>query len=121
MYFFIARRLLYTVPIALGVSIICFSLIHLAPGDPLSAMLPENASPDTIADIRSAAGSGGEGVRCDAISLGVQFTGSRLRWGGLTPGPPVRNVCTDPRTDGGPGGMDGGMSGARDGGVADGG
>ncbi|MEQ8456894.1 MAG: hypothetical protein RLO52_10545 [Sandaracinaceae bacterium] len=76
---------------------------------------------DTIADIRSAAGSGGEGVRCDAISLGVQFTGSRLRWGGLTPGPPVRNVCTDPRTDGGPSGMDGGMSGARDGGVADGG
>jgi peptide/nickel transport system permease protein len=56
MYFFIARRLLYTVPIALGVSIICFSLIHLAPGDPLSAMLPENASPDTIADIRAAYG-----------------------------------------------------------------
>lgn len=73
---------------------------------------------DSIADIRSAAGSGGEGVTCDAISLGVSFQGSRMRWGGLTPGPPVRNVCDDPLPDGGPGGDAGaGM----DAGVPDGG
>ncbi|MBX3274447.1 MAG: hypothetical protein KF729_29550 [Sandaracinaceae bacterium] len=51
---------------------------------------------DTIADVRSRPGTGGEGVECDALSLGVVFTGSRMRWGGLTDGPPVRNVCTDP-------------------------
>ncbi|HJL19912.1 MAG TPA: hypothetical protein RMH99_29885, partial [Sandaracinaceae bacterium LLY-WYZ-13_1] len=50
---------------------------------------------DAIADIRSMPGSGGEGVECDAVSLGVQFTGYRMRWGGLTPGPPVRNICED--------------------------
>jgi hypothetical protein len=68
---------------------------------------------DTIADIRSNPGTGGPDVLCDAISLGVGFSGSRMRWGGLTPGPPVRNVCTDP--------LDGGVpdAGVADAGVAD--
>jgi len=30
-------------PVALGVSLVCFLLVHLAPGDPLSAVLPADA------------------------------------------------------------------------------
>lgn len=50
------RRILYTIPIAIGVSIVCFALIHLAPGDPLSAVIPEGASQEAIAQIRVAYG-----------------------------------------------------------------
>ncbi len=46
------RRILYAVPIALGVSIVCFSLVYLAPGDPLQTILPSDASADTIALIK---------------------------------------------------------------------
>ncbi len=35
---YILRRLLYSIPIAFGVSVVVFSLVHLAPGDPLSAV-----------------------------------------------------------------------------------
>jgi peptide/nickel transport system permease protein len=62
------RRILYTVPIALGVSLVCFALIHLAPGDPLSAVLPEGASPEMIAQVRTAYGFD--------LPLPVQF----LKW-----------------------------------------
>jgi peptide/nickel transport system permease protein len=43
---YIVRRVTYALPIAIGVTILCFLLIHLAPGDPLSAVLPDNASPE---------------------------------------------------------------------------
>lgn len=48
---------------------------------------------DTIADVRSNAGSGGPGVLCDAISLGVSFVGVRANWGGLGPSRPLPNPC----------------------------
>ncbi|MGQ3110826.1 MAG: hypothetical protein ACT6RI_16835, partial [Aeromicrobium sp.] len=54
MFVYFLRRLLYTVPIAIGVSLFCFALIHLAPGDPLSAVLPESASPQLVAEVRAA-------------------------------------------------------------------
>lgn len=38
------RRLLYTLPILLGVALVCFALVHLAPGDPLVSILPPDAS-----------------------------------------------------------------------------
>ena len=38
---YILRRVLYTIPIAIGVSLVVFTLIHLAPGDPLSAVMGE--------------------------------------------------------------------------------
>ena len=41
---YIIRRVLYAIPIALGVSIVCFTLIYLAPGNPLQTLLPEDAS-----------------------------------------------------------------------------
>jgi peptide/nickel transport system permease protein len=44
MLLFIAKRILYTLPIMLGVAIVCFMLVHLAPGDPLVSVLPPDAS-----------------------------------------------------------------------------
>ncbi|ELY59635.1 ABC transporter permease [Natronolimnohabitans innermongolicus] len=39
---FILKRLLLTVPILFGVSVITFALVHLTPGDPISQMVAEN-------------------------------------------------------------------------------
>lgn len=41
---YIAKRILYTLPIMLGVAVVCFMLVHLAPGDPLVSILPPDAS-----------------------------------------------------------------------------
>jgi peptide/nickel transport system permease protein len=56
MHLYILRRLLYTIPIIIGVSIVCFSFIHLAPGDPINAVLPEQASAEVVAQIKAAYG-----------------------------------------------------------------
>lgn len=48
---------------------------------------------NTIADVRSEPGSGGEGVMCDAISVGVTFEGYRARLAGTTPGQIPPNTC----------------------------
>jgi peptide/nickel transport system permease protein len=53
---YLFRRLFYTLPIAIGISLVCFALVHLAPGDPISAVLPENASPAVIEQIKAAYG-----------------------------------------------------------------
>ncbi len=45
---YIVRRILYAIPIAFGVSVVCFSLVYLAPGDPLQTILPADASAETI-------------------------------------------------------------------------
>ena len=50
------RRILYTLPIALSVTVICFLLVHIAPGDPLQMMLPDNASPEAIMELRASYG-----------------------------------------------------------------
>jgi peptide/nickel transport system permease protein len=49
---YLARRLLSLIPVALGVATLTFALIHLIPGDPVVAMLGENASPTDIAGLR---------------------------------------------------------------------
>ena len=41
---YIAKRIVYTLPIMLGVAAVCFALVHLAPGDPLVSILPPDAS-----------------------------------------------------------------------------
>jgi peptide/nickel transport system permease protein len=56
MHLYILRRLLYTIPIIIGVSLVCFSFIHLAPGDPISAVLPERATAEVVAQIKAAYG-----------------------------------------------------------------
>ena len=51
MFGFLLRRLLYTLPIMLGVALVCFALVHLAPGDPLVSILPPDASADLQAQL----------------------------------------------------------------------
>ena len=41
---YLVRRILYALPIMLGVAFLCFMLVHIAPGDPLVAILPPDAS-----------------------------------------------------------------------------
>ena len=49
MWSYIARRLLYAVPILLGVSMLVFALIHLAPGDVVDLLVPPEV-PREVAD-----------------------------------------------------------------------
>jgi peptide/nickel transport system permease protein len=49
---YIAKRLLHTLPVAFGVSIVCFLLVHIAPGDPLTSVLPPDASAQLQAEVR---------------------------------------------------------------------
>ena len=43
---YLLRRIAYALPILLGVALLCFSLVHIAPGDPLVSVLPPDASED---------------------------------------------------------------------------
>jgi len=52
MKWYIIKRLLMLIPVLLGTSIIAFSLIHLAPGDPARTMAGEHASQRTINAIK---------------------------------------------------------------------
>ena len=38
MLLYLLKRLLYALPIALGVTLVSFILVYLAPGDPLNAI-----------------------------------------------------------------------------------
>jgi peptide/nickel transport system permease protein len=53
---YIVRRILYAIPIAFGVSVVCFSLVYIAPGDPLQTVMPPDATADMIAVVRQAYG-----------------------------------------------------------------
>ncbi len=52
MFAYLLRRFVYTLPIMLGVALVCFALVHLAPGDPLVSILPPDASADLQAQLR---------------------------------------------------------------------
>jgi peptide/nickel transport system permease protein len=56
MIFYILRRILYAIPIAFGVSIVCFSLVYIAPGDPLQTVMPPDATAETIEIVKHAYG-----------------------------------------------------------------
>jgi peptide/nickel transport system permease protein len=45
---YIIKRILLLIPVLLGVSILSFSLIHLAPGDPARTIAGEHASPEIL-------------------------------------------------------------------------
>ncbi|HVH67836.1 MAG TPA: ABC transporter permease [Gemmatimonadales bacterium] len=49
----VGRRLLMTVPTLLGVLVVTFFLLDIAPGDPVAAMVGERADPATIARLRA--------------------------------------------------------------------
>ncbi len=46
MLLYLAKRLIYTIPIVFGVAIVCFILVHIAPGSPLDSVLPPDANQD---------------------------------------------------------------------------
>ncbi len=48
---YVLRRLLYTVPIALGVTVFVFALIHLS-GDPINAVVAPDATAETVEKLR---------------------------------------------------------------------
>ncbi|MFM2398805.1 MAG: hypothetical protein RL341_962 [Pseudomonadota bacterium] len=50
---YLARRIGYALPIMLGVAVVCFALVHLAPGDPLVSVLPPDASSELQAQLRT--------------------------------------------------------------------
>jgi ABC-type dipeptide/oligopeptide/nickel transport system permease component len=49
---FILRRLLLSIPTLLGVLVVAFLLLYVAPGDPVQAMVGERADEQTIARLR---------------------------------------------------------------------
>jgi ABC-type dipeptide/oligopeptide/nickel transport system permease component len=49
---FIVRRLLLSIPTLLGVLVVAFLLLYVAPGDPVQAMVGERADEETIARLR---------------------------------------------------------------------
>src|SRR5688572_31638431 len=44
MLVYIAKRLVFVMPVVFAVALVCFMLVHLAPGDPLVSVLPPDAS-----------------------------------------------------------------------------
>ena len=56
MWRYVGRRLLLAVPTLLGASIIVFAMVHLAPGDPIAAVMPVDASQEQIDAVKKAYG-----------------------------------------------------------------
>ncbi len=52
MILYLLRRVLYAVPIALSVSLVCFMLVHIAPGDPVNAIVPPDAPQSVVDQVR---------------------------------------------------------------------
>jgi len=53
MLLYTLRRLIYLVPVAFGVSLLVFALVHLAPGDAISAIVPPDAPQEVVDKIRA--------------------------------------------------------------------
>jgi peptide/nickel transport system permease protein len=53
---YILKRLLVTIPVLFGMSILVFSLIHMVPGDPARVMLGLTATPENIKTLRDQLG-----------------------------------------------------------------
>jgi peptide/nickel transport system permease protein len=53
---YVARRVVYAIPIILSVALVCFLLVHITPGDPLVAVLPADASQELAQQLRVAYG-----------------------------------------------------------------
>jgi peptide/nickel transport system permease protein len=52
LFSYLIRRITYALPIMLGVALVCFGLVHLAPGDPLVSVLPPDASQELADQMR---------------------------------------------------------------------
>lgn len=53
MWLYALRRLIMTIPILLGVTIICFALVQIAPGDPVQNLVRPDANPEDVARLRA--------------------------------------------------------------------
>jgi peptide/nickel transport system permease protein len=56
MLFYLLKRVLYAVPIALGVTLVSFLLVYIAPGDPLNAIAPADAPEEVITALKATYG-----------------------------------------------------------------
>jgi peptide/nickel transport system permease protein len=56
MLVFALRRLLQAIPILIGVSLVVFGLVHIVPGNPIDMLMPPEASPEVIAQMKAAFG-----------------------------------------------------------------
>ncbi len=56
MWAYVARRLLLAIPTLFGASLIVFAMVHLAPGSPIAAVLPADASQAEIEAVKHAYG-----------------------------------------------------------------
>ena len=53
---YIAKRILYMIPVLLGVTMLVFFIMHLAPGNVAAMILGENATPEQIAALEAEMG-----------------------------------------------------------------
>ena len=56
MLLYIAKRLVLVIPVVFAVALVCFLLVHIAPGDPLVSVLPPDASQALADQMRKAYG-----------------------------------------------------------------
>ena len=56
MWKFIAKRLVAMVPVLLGVTLVIYLIMSMAPGDPAKVILGEQATPEQIAELRAEMG-----------------------------------------------------------------
>src|SRR5712671_4428030 len=56
MLVYIAKRLVFVIPVVFAVALVCFLLVHIAPGDPLVSVLPADASQELADQMRNAYG-----------------------------------------------------------------
>ena len=56
MLYYIFRRILQLIPVVLGVTFIVFALLYIAPGDPARLLLPQDATVEEVAELRTAMG-----------------------------------------------------------------
>ncbi|MDB5554494.1 MAG: gsiC [Rhizobium sp.] len=52
MLLYIVRRVAYAIPIALLVSLVCFMLVHIAPGDPIDSIVPPDTPKEAVEQVR---------------------------------------------------------------------
>ncbi|MDD4179618.1 MAG: diguanylate cyclase, partial [Candidatus Margulisbacteria bacterium] len=50
---YVLRRLLQLIPLLIGISLISFFVMHLAPGDPTSLFIDPNVRPEELARVRA--------------------------------------------------------------------
>ena len=84
---YLARRIVGTIPVIILISLLVFTLIHAAPGDPADLLLPEDASDQDVALARERWGLDQPiwvqywkflSPRCKAIS--APRSASPIRW-----------------------------------------